>query len=418
LENTNKLTYQILIAMIAGIVIGTLLNQFPKTSWLHVYFTSGLFDLIGKVFINILKMLVVPIVFVSLVCGTFSLDDSRRFGKLAAKTIVLYLLTTAIAISLALGIAALLGIGSSENLTTISNYDATQVPSLKDTLLNIVPSNPVAALAEGNMLQIIVFAILFGIAISWSGKRGEHIKSLFRDLDVVILNLMNMVLKVAPYGVFCLVTTIFALVGFDLIYKLAGYFAVVLLVLAIHLLFTYSLMLQTLGRLSPLQFFKHMLPAMLFAFSTSSSSASIPVVLNTVENKLGVKESVASFVIPLGATINMDGTAIMQGVATVFIANSYNIAIGFTGFLKVILIATLASIGTAGVPGVGLITLTMVLLQVGIPIDGISLIYGVDRILDMSRTAVNVAGDSMVASVVAKSEKAINLNTFYEGKHV
>jgi Na+/H+-dicarboxylate symporter len=408
-----NITKQILIAMIAGIILGTLFNELPHNKFISEYIVGGVFDLGGKIFINILKMLVVPIVFVSLVCGTFSLDSSRKFGRLAVKTIVLYILTTMIAITLALFIAHLFGVGIGNDLTTTGKFDTKQIPSLKETFLNIFPSNPIAALASGNMLQIIVFSILLGIAITWSGKHGDQIKKLFRDLDIVIMNLMNMVLKVAPYGVFCLVTTMFARVGFDLIIQLGSYFVTVLFVLVLHLLLTYSFFLYYFGKLSPVQFFKSMMPAMLFAFSTSSSSASIPVVLNTVEKKLGVKESIAAFVIPLGATINMDGTAIMQGVATVFIANSYNMAIGLTGFLKVILTATLASIGTAGIPSVGLITLTMVLIQVGLPIEGIAIIIGVDRILDMTRTAVNVAGDSMVSTLVAKSENSIDEAIFY-----
>ncbi|MEO1883154.1 MAG: dicarboxylate/amino acid:cation symporter [Methyloprofundus sp.] len=250
------------------------------------------------------------------------------------------------------------------------------------------------------------------IAISWSNEHGEQIKSLFRDLDKVIMNLMHMVLRIAPYGVFCLVGKMFAEVGFNLIHQLAGYFAAVMLVLLLQLTVTYSSLIKFVARLSPIIFIRKLIPAMLFAFSTSSSSASIPVVLNTVQERLGVKESVASFVIPLGATINMDGTAIMQGVATVFIANSYHVKLGLAGFLKVILTATLASIGTAGIPSVGLITPTMVLTQVGLPIEGIALILGVDRILDMTRTAINIAGDSVVACVVAKSEGAINLEVY------
>lgn len=408
-----NLSAQIFLAMLLGFIIGIILNALPAHDFLEEYITGGLLDVGGKIFINILKMLVVPIVFVSLVCGVCSLDSSKRFGRLAVKTIALYLLTTAIAITLALCIAQLLQIGANDQgLLENIKFNPAQIPSLKTTLLNIVPSNPIAAFAQGNMLQIIVFAILLGIAITWSGESGERIKNFFKDLDAVIMNLMNMVIKIAPYGIFCLVASMFAKLGLDLIWQLAGYFITVLLVLIIQLFFTYGFLLKQFAKLSLKPFYQKLLPAMMFAFSTSSSSASIPVVLRTVEKKLGVKESVAAFIIPLGATINMDGTAIMQGVATVFIANSYGVALGAAGFLKVILTATLASIGTAGIPSVGLITLTMVLMQVGLPIEGIALIIGVDRLLDMSRTAVNIAGDSVIACIVGRSENALDTNTY------
>ncbi len=407
-----SLSVQIIIAMLVGITLGLILNHLPASHTVDVYVTEGVLDLGGKIFISLLKMLVVPIVFVSLICGTCKLSGGKQFGRLASKTVLLYIVTTGVAISLALMVAYLLNIGAGTNAHLPTNYIPQTMPPLKQTILNIFPKNPVEALAKGNMLQIIIFAMIFGSAISLAGEGGERIKNLFIDLDVVIMKLMDIVLKIAPYGVFCLVAAIFARLGFGLIKQLAGYFVAVLLVLFMQLLIVYPTILKLLGRLSIVPFFKKMFPAMLFAFSTSSSSASIPVVLNTVEKKLGVSESVAAFVIPLGATINMDGTAIMQGVATVFIANSYNIHIGFSGFLKVVLTATLASIGTAGVPSVGLITLTMVLLQVGLPIEGIALIIGVDRLLDMTRTAVNVAGDSVIACVVGKSEGALSMDTY------
>lgn len=408
----SQLTKKILIAMLAGILIGVIVNKLPKAPWLTTYFTEGLFDIGGKIFISLLEMLVVPIVFVSLVCGTFNLDSSMRFGKIAAKTIFLYALTTAIAISLALVCAHLSGIGIGNNFVAKGSVNTHAIPSFKQTLLNIFPSNPVDAMAKGNMLQIILFSILLGLAITFAKEKGQRVRHIFNDFNEIVMILMSMVLKITPIGVFCLVASMFAQIGFSLIVKLASYFAIVLVALALQLLISYSSLIKVLTGLSPIQFIRNMMPAMLFAFSTSSSSASIPVVLNTVEKKCGVDNSIASFVIPLGATINMDGTAIMQGVATVFIANSYNINLGLTGFLKVILTATLASIGTAGIPSVGLITLTMVLMQVGLPIEGIALIIGVDRLLDMSRTAINITGDAMIACIVAAGEKAIDLTTF------
>ena len=415
-EHAN-MTKRILIAMGAGILLGIALHFIPSSEIINDYFINGLLDFGGKAFVNTLKMLVVPIVFVSLVCGTFSLDKSLSIGRIAVKTIILYMLTTAIAITLALFVANLFNIGSDLNPSQmIAPFSVEQAPSFKQSLLNIFPSNPFKAMAEGNMLQIIVFALLFGIAITWSGKSGERIQTFFKDLDVVVMNLVTLVIKITPYGVFCLVSKVFAENGLPLFMELGGYFATVIFVLMLQLFLTYGFFIKLLTSLNPLPFFKKMLPAMLFAFSTSSSNASIPVVLNTVEKKLGVKESIAAFIVPLGATINMDGTAIMQGVATVFIANSYHIHLTLAAFLKVILTATLASIGTAGVPSMGLITLMMVLIQVGLPIEGIALIIGIDRLLDMVRTAVNVSGDAMVAFVIAAKEKQLDL-TIFKGKN-
>jgi len=405
-------TAQILIALVLGVCVGILLNNLQHWHVTYAYLVDGVFDVGGKIFITILKMLVVPIVFISLVCGTCKLKDTRRFGRLALKTIVLYILTTMLAISLAVTLASAFKIGFGADLTTTSTFTAQSVPSIKESLLNIFPSNPIEAMAKGNMLQIIVFSILFGLAISWSGRAGDRVAKMFMDLDIIIMRLMHMVIAFAPFGVFCLVSSMFARIGIGLISQLIGYFTVVLFVLLLHLFLSYSLILQVIGRLNPLLFFRKMASTMLFAFSTSSSNASIPVVLNTVETKLGVHNMPASFVIPLGATINMDGTAIMQGVSTVFIANTYGIDIGLSGYLMVILTATLASIGTAGIPSVGLITLTMVLQQVGLPVEGIALIIGVDRLLDMTRTAVNISGDATIACVVAKSEDSFDINTY------
>lgn len=409
----TKLTMHILIAMILGIVIGLAINTLPTYSFVDNYITNGVLDFVGKAFLNVLKMVVVPIVFVSLVCGTFSLDSSLNFGRIATRTFLLYVFTTAIAITIALTISELLDLGiGTETKGLSAPFKPDQVPSIKDTFLNIFPSNPIQALAEGNMLQIIVFAILFGVSISMARERGRKIREFFKDLDVVVMNLVSIILKLTPYGVFCLVARMFAENGLPLFVHLTGYFLTVIVVLLVQLFVTYSAFLSYFARLNPIRFFRHMFPAMLFAFSTSSSSASIPVVLNSVERRLGVKESIASFVVPLGATINMDGTAIMQGVATVFIANSYNLHLTTVSYLKVILTATLASIGTAGIPSVGLITLMMVLMQVGLPVEGIALIIGVDRLLDMLRTAVNTAGDAMISCIVGVKEKQINLRRY------
>lgn len=406
-KKKNHLTLHIIIGMLAGALLGIAFRFIPMMPQVMDFLVNDLFKTGGDIFITILKMLVVPVVFVSLVCGSSNLDV-KSLGRIGGKTLLLYLLTTALAITLAIFFANLLSVGHSTHVSMSTAFITKDVPSLKEVIRNLFPENPLQALAKGDMLQIIVFSILFGIAISASGESGQKINDFFKHLNEVVLRFVTLMLKLSPYGIFCLMVVLFSKIGFDLILQLLKYFSVVLLVLCVHTLVSYSLLLRVVGRLNPWLFFKKFYVAMLFAFSTSSSNASIPVVLETTEERLGVKNSIASFVIPLGATINMDGTAIMQGVATVFIANIYHVPIGLTGYLLVILMATLASIGTAGVPSVGLITLAMVLRQVNVPVEGIALIIGVDRLLDMARTAVNVTGDAIVACIVAKSEKSLD----------
>ena len=400
------LTRNILIGMALGVLAGSILHalNLSDTNVIMVYLVNGLFDVGGKVFVISLKLLVVPLVFVSLACGASNLGGSSQVIGIGGKTIVLYLLTTAIAISLALSVARIVDPGVGFNLTTQANYVPPPTPSLKQVIIDIFPANPIEAMAKGNMLQVIVFAILVGIAMSRCGEAGARVKEMLDDWNEVIMQMVMMLMSVAPIGVFCLLITLFAGMGFSAILDLAKYFATVLGVLLLHFVLTYGLLIRVLGRLNPLAFLRRVTPVMAYAFSTSSSNATLPVTLETAEHRLGVKNEVASFTIPLGATINMDGTAIMQGVATVFIAQAFNVHIGPTGYLMVIVTATLASIGTAGVPGVGLIMLAMVLQEVGLPVEGIGLIIGVDRLLDMTRTAVNVTGDMVVSTIVARSE--------------
>jgi Na+/H+-dicarboxylate symporter len=352
-------------------------------------------------------------VFVSLVCGCSGLSgENSRMGAIAGKSVFLYMCTTALAITLALSLAMLIQPGTGIDLESNADYVAKEAPSLKQTFINIFPSNPIQAMAEGNMLQVIVFAILFGMSLSKAGEHGVKIREFFEHLNEVIMKMVVIVMELAPYGVFCLLTALFAETGFDAMGNLALYFFTVVLALLLHATMVYGSLVTFVARLNPLQFFSKMRPVQLFAFSTASSNATMPVTLNMIENRMGVNNSVASFTIPLGATINMDGTAIMQGVATVFIAQVYGIDIGLSGYLTVIATATLASIGTAGVPGVGLVMLAMVLQQVGLPVEGIGLILGVDRLLDMMRTAVNVTGDCAVSCTVARGENAFDQKIF------
>ena len=406
MTDRSALTKKILLGMFSGLLLGSLAHSIAldDSNPIMQFGINGLIDLGGQIFIVTLKLLVVPLVFVSLACGASNLSGGTSLGRIGIKTLVLYLFTTAAAISLALIAANIINPGLGMSLASDTVFVAKESPPIKQVFLEIFPSNPVKAMAEGNMLQVIVFAILVGVAISKSGEQGSRLRHSLDDWNEVIMKLVLMLMSVAPIGVFCLMTTVFANMGFGGIFDLAKYFFNVVLVLVLHFSLTYFLLLRFLAGLNPLRFYKDFYPVMVYAFSTSSSSATLPITLETLEKKMGVRKEVASFTAPLGATINMDGTAIMQGVATVFIAQAYSVEIGLAGYMTVILTATMASIGTAGVPGVGLITLALVLQQVGLPVEGIALIIGVDRLLDMLRTSVNVGGDATVASIVAKSE--------------
>ena len=407
-----SLTNRILLAMVLGIGLGsvleiTLASLSPESGlygFLYNGLVMGVFDVLGRIFIASLKLLVVPLVLVSLICGMAALGASSRMGPIAGKTLGLYLVTTCIAVALGLAIALAVGPGEGVNAVASSDFVPKEAPPIKETLINIFPTNPVAAMAEGNMLQVIVFALLVGFALTRAGAAGERLIAWFQDMEVVVMKMVGVLIELAPYGVFALLTKLFATMGFGTIFDLAAYFFTLLGVLLFHGFVVYGLVLRTLTPLSPSMLRQKMRRVWAFAFSTSSSGATLPVTLRTVEKRLGVNKSVAGFAVPLGATINMDGTAIMQGVATVFIAQVYGIDLTSSQLLMVVLTATLASIGTAAVPSAGLIMLSLVLTQAGLPVEGIALILGVDRLLDMVRTAVNVTGDATVSTVVAYHE--------------
>ncbi|MBK2126030.1 dicarboxylate/amino acid:cation symporter [Fangia hongkongensis] len=409
----HKLTRNILLGMILGAIVGLIFHPFSDISWVNGYVTNGILFIVGAIFVTLMKMLVVPLVFVSIVCGASNVTDPKSLGRVGGKTIVLYIMTTAIAIALAVIISLLLKVGHGANIPTDGNtFSAAQPQSLTQTIIGLFTSNPFDAFAKGNMLQIIVFALMFGIAINLTQESGSRVKKWFDDMNEVVMSFVRIVIALTPYGVFALIAKLVITTELSKFLYVFGYFFTVILVLFIHLFFTNGIILSVFARVNPFIFFKKMLPVQLFAFSTASSNATLPITLRTVEKNLGVDNKVAGFTIPLGATLNMDGTAIMQGVATVFIAHVYNIDLSLTQYLMVILTATLSSIGTAGVPGIGLITLTLVLTQVGLPVEGIALIIGIDRILDMIRTAVNVTGDAAVTTLVAKTEKQLDEKTF------
>jgi len=399
-----KLATKIIIALLLGAAVGIILNVTSPD--LFSKLNTFLFGPLGTIFLNLIKMLVVPIVFFSLTLGVAGLGDPKKLGRIGAKTISFFLVTTAIAIMIGLVLALVIKPGTIGTYdTSAAEYSAQKAPSIAETLLNIIPTNPVQAMAEGNMLQIIAFSILVGLGITMLGKKADALLKVIEQGNDLMMYLVNLVMKFAPYGTFGLIAGAIGSQGWDAIKAMGLYMIVVIVALFIHTIVTYGSAIAFLAKRNPLTFFKDFSEVMLVAFSTSSSNATLPVSMDVAQRKLKVPEPISSFVQPLGATINMDGTAIMQGVATVFIAQVYGYDLTFTQLLTVVLTAVLASIGTAGVPGVGLILLAMVLQTVGLPVEGIALILGIDRLLDMIRTAVNTTGDAACAVIVTETEK-------------
>ncbi|GAA0321837.1 dicarboxylate/amino acid:cation symporter [Bacillus carboniphilus] len=404
MEGSNKLTRNIILALILGLVFGFVLNIFAPSVFKIV--DPYILYPLGTIFLNLIKMLVVPLVFISITLGVAGLGDPQKLGRIGAKTIGYFLVTTTIAISLAIGIGYAMkpGVGGSFD-TSSANFEATEAPSFIDTLLDVIPTNPIEAMTTGNMLQMITFAVFIGLALAVLGDKTKGILKLFEQGNEIMMYLVNVVMKTAPAGAFALIASAVGKQGWEAFKVMGMYFIAVLLALILHAILVYGSTVSLFGKMSPIKFFKGFAPAMSVAFSTSSSSATLPVSMETAQKTLGVPKSISSFVQPLGATINMDGTAIMQGVATVFIAQVYGVDLSISQLLMVVLTAVLASIGTAGVPGVGLIMLAMVLKSVNLPVEGIALIIGIDRLLDMTRTAVNTAGDAACAVMVAETEK-------------
>lgn len=412
-----NLTKKVLIALVAGTILGLILNLTGLSSssaFVETYLIEGVFTLIGKWFVNALQMLVVPLVIVSLIPGIVGIGDIKLFGRVGTKAFGLYLLTTAIAIAVAILAAAFFGIGEGMEVGALEPFSGVEAPPLIDVFTGIIPKNPIGAMANGEMLSIIFFAVVFGVSLLAVAKDAPDIMRWVEQLNVVMMKMVTLVMHFAPYAVFCLMTKAIALLGLELIGELIGYALVLVGVLVLHATGTMMLLLKALTGLSPFIFLKKIRTAQVFAFSTASSAATIPVTMRSVQERMGVDRSVSSFTVPLGATINMDGTAMMQGVATVFIANIYGIDLGLMGYLTVIVMAVLASIGTAAVPGVGTIMLTLVFVQVGLPKEGIGLILGIDRLMDMVRTAVNVTGDAVVTAVVAHSEGKMDKDQYLD----
>lgn len=398
------LTTQIFIGLFLGLFVGIIFNLFIPSSYIKdTIIVNGVFDVLGQGFIRLMQMLVVPLVFFSLVTGAMSMGDTKKLGKIGVKTLVFYMITTALAITLALLLASFIkpGVGIDLSKVAEANTQVAKSVSFKQTLLNLIPTNPVQALSEGNMLQIIFFALLIGIILANLGEKAHNVANICEEFNDIMMDMTMIVMKFAPIGVFALIAKTFSSLGFSAILSMLKYMLTVIAGLGLQLLLVYMVLLTIFAKVNPFTFLKKFFPVLGFAFSTSSSNATVPMNINKLE-EIGVSRKISSFTIPLGATINMDGTAIMQGVAVVFAANAYGIHLTPQDFLTVIAAATLASVGTAGIPSVGLITLSMVFNSVGLPISAIAMIMGIDRILDMIRTAINITGDAVCTVIVAK----------------
>lgn len=413
-KNKTSLTNKVLIGLMLGVVAGNLVYFLPDGGFKNRFLIDGLFQLVGQVFLRSIMMLVVPLVFISLINGAASMGDVKKLGRIGVKTIAFYMVTTAFAITIALFLGAVLKPGAGLDMKALELVETTinEKTPLVQIIYEMIPSNPFKALVEGNMLQIIVFAILIGVGLSLLEDEAKILVDVFQSLNELILKLVEIVMLLAPVGVFGLIARTFATTGIKVMLPLLKYIVVIYIGLALHMLVVYGGLLKMLTGLSPKKFFKKFLPAMSIAFSTASSSATVPVSLDIAENELGVSRDIAAFTIPLGATINMDGTAIMQGVATFFIAQVYGQDLSFSMMATVVITATLASIGTAGVPGAGPIMLSMVLTSVGLPIEGVGLIMGIDRLVDMGRTVTNITGDAVCTTVIAKQEDNLDLDIF------
>ena len=397
MKKKMSLASQIFIALVLAIIAGILLGG-------HVSFAKNYIKPFGTIFLNLIKFCVVPLVLFSIMSGILSMNDVKKVGSAGLKTVVYYLLTTAGAITIGLLVGTAFKGAFPVLGTTDLSYEASSSTSFMDTLVGIFPSNFISPMSSANMLQLIVMALFMGFAILLLGKQASMVKSAVEQLNLVFMKCIDMVLKLSPIGVFCLLCPVVAENGASIIGSLAMVLLAAYIAYILHMAIVYSLTVRTLGGMSPLKFFKGMMPAMVFAFSSASSVGTLPINLEC-SRKLGASDEISSFVLPLGATINMDGTAIYQGVCAIFIAACYGIQLTFPQMLTVVLTATLASIGTAGVPGAGMVMLAMVLSAVGLPVDGIALVAGVDRIFDMGRTVVNITGDASCAIIVSNSEK-------------
>ena len=406
----------ILIGMLLGLIVGLLLNFYVTDPFIKdIVLMNNVFYLGGNLFIKLMKMLVVPLVFFSIVVGVASISDIRTIGSIGGTTILIYLITTALAVTIALIIGMYIQPGAGLHMSALGGTsNLTMNQTMTDTILNLIPDNPFSSLATGDMLPVIIFGLLIGIILAKLREETETFNKIFTEGNKIMMEMTSIVMKFAPIGVFCLMARTFGGLGFDGMLPLGKYVVCVLIGLAIQGFVVYPSLLVLFTRLNPIKFFKRFFSVMFFAFSSSTSNATIPLNMEKL-HEMGVSRDVSSFTIPLGATINMDGTAIMQGVAVMFAAQAYGIDLGTSALLTVIFTAVMASVGTAGIPSVGLVTLTMVFNSVGLPVQAIGVIFGIDHILDMFRTAINVTGDAICTIIVSFRNKAIDLD-IYNGK--
>ena len=407
----------ILISMILGLIVGLILNFYVTNTFIKdLILIDNVFYLGGNLFIKLMSMLVVPLVFCSIIVGVTSISDIKKIGSIGGRAILIYLLTTALAVSIALLIAGIVEPGIGLNMTGLADpSNVTTNVTVTSTILDMIPDNPLNSLANGDMLPVIIFGVIVGFILAKLKEETETINKLFTEGNTVMMEMTNIVMKFAPIGVFCLIAKTFSTLGMDGLMPLSKYVACVILALAVQAFIVYPTLLVIFTRLNPIKFFKRFFSVMLFAFSSSSSNATIPLTLEKL-SEMGVSKDVSSFTIPLGATINMDGTAIMQGVVVMFAAQAYGIDLGLSALITVIFTAVMASVGTAGVPSVGLITLNMVFASVGLPTDAIGIIMGIDHILDMIRSAVNVTGDAICTIIVSFKNKSVDLDVFNDKK--
>lgn len=410
----KKLTNLILISLVLGIVFGVVVNEYASESvFINNVLIGSIFTIIGQVFLSAIKMLVVPLVFVSIALGVAKMGDMAKLGRIGAKAVVYYMTTTAFAIVIGLIIANIFnpGVGlDMSNLYVAETEMANTSVSFTDTIIGMVPSNVFQAFYDGNMLQIIFFAVFFGIAITSLGERVKKLHVILEELNNIFLQMLLLLMNFAPIAVFSLIITTFSTLGIDAIIPVFSYVFTAIFAMGLQLVIVYSLLLVVFAKVKPLRFFKKIRPAMTFAFTTASSAGTLPITKHCVEENIGVDPEISSFVLPIGTTINMDGTAIMQGAAIVFIAQAMGVDLTMVDYITVIITATLASIGTAGVPGSGVVMLSMVITQVGLPIEAIGVIMGVDRLVDMARTVVNITGDAVCSTIIARSENALDEN--------
>ena len=401
-------TKKIIVSMVLGIIFGVFINVIDiSQSSTHSIIINGL-DLVSHLFLSALKLIIIPLIFFSIVCGIVSLSEDVSISRLGIKTISLYLVTTVIAISLGLLFASLI---SYEPVLVTDLNSEINVKDMQSEN-NFFPNNIFKSMVDGNIIHLLIFSILIGISASRIKEKIKTFIKYVHEFNEVINELVRIIISFTPLAVFCILSKTFATQGLDTLIPLMGYFMTVVAVLLLHFFITFSLLLKIFTRLDPIIFYRNIKDVLVFTFSTSSSSASIPFTLKTANEKCGVDKSISTFSIPLGATINMDGTAIMQGCATFFLASLYGIDLGINEILTIVITATIASIGTAGIPSAGIIMLTVIFTQIGIPLEGITLLLGVDRLLDMMRTSVNVSGDLCISCIVASSENKLDHNTF------